>query len=176
MGAVREPPLLLSPPIFEVFRFSLTKIAMYDNRLEIFSPGGFPGLININNLGDGTTYLRNHVIARVSRKINLIERLGTGIKLIFSSCKKSGLSDPVYNEDGDFVKLTFPFQKKPVETVLSDEKILNLANQKGHIKPSDLREIFDVSRNTVTRKLSGLVKSGKLVKHGKGAGTFYQIR
>lgn len=58
------------------------KIALYDNRLEIFSPGNFPGLVNINNIGDGTTYLRNPIIAEVARKLNYIEQLGTGINLI----------------------------------------------------------------------------------------------
>lgn len=40
------------------------KIALFDNRLEIFNPGNFPGLINLDDLGDGTTYLRklNHLI------------------------------------------------------------------------------------------------------------------
>ena len=86
------------------------KIAVYDNRLEIFSPGCFPGLVDINNLGDGTTYLRNPAIAKIAHKMGLIEKLGSGIRLIFDSCQKMHLKKPVYSEDGDFVKVTFYFQ------------------------------------------------------------------
>ena len=48
------------------------KIAIYDNRIELFSPGDFPGLVDLNSLGDGTTYLRNPIFsqARISYAFN----------------------------------------------------------------------------------------------------------
>lgn len=53
-----------------------TKIAIYENRIEIFSPGEFPGLVSIDNLGDGTTFLRNPALAKLARKSKLVEKLG----------------------------------------------------------------------------------------------------
>ncbi len=53
------------------------KIALYDDRLEIFSPGNFPGLVDVNNLGDGTTYLRNPHLVMLARKMKLVEKLGS---------------------------------------------------------------------------------------------------
>ncbi len=112
------------------------KIALYDNRLEIFSPGCFPGLVDLNNLGDGTTYLRNPTIARIAHKMGLVEKLGSGIRLIFDCCKKMHLEKPVYSEDGDFVKIIFYFQRsKNIEK--SDEKnILELIKTKSERKSS----------------------------------------
>ena len=52
------------------------KIALFDDRLEIFNPGNFPGLVDTKHLVDGTTYLRNPVIARLMRRFGLIEKLG----------------------------------------------------------------------------------------------------
>lgn len=51
------------------------KIALYDNRLEIFNPGNFPGLFDLSQLGDGTTYLRNPNLARLARRLGLVEKL-----------------------------------------------------------------------------------------------------
>ena len=78
-----------------------TKIALYDDRLEIFSPGNFPGHINIKNLGDGITHLRNPIIGRMAHKMGIIEKLGTGIKLILDSCRASKVVAPTFSEDGE---------------------------------------------------------------------------
>lgn len=150
------------------------KIALFDNRLEIFSPGSFPGLISIKNLGDGTTYLRNHVVARIARKMRIMEKLGSGIRLIFESCEKLGIKRPEYREDGDFVKLIFYFEKAPRHAVLSDEDILSLAEDNLSIKPSDIAKHFKISRSSITRALTALVNRKKLKRFGKGAGVYYQ--
>lgn len=65
-----------------------TKIALFEDRLEIFNPGGFPGLVSLENLGDGTTFLRNRVVARIARKMRLMEKIGSGIRLIFEAVKQ----------------------------------------------------------------------------------------
>lgn len=151
------------------------KIALYDDRLEIFSPGAFPGLISIANLGDGTTFLRNIVIARIARKMGLMEKLGTGIRLIFDSCRQKGIRKPEYNESGDFVKLTFFFERIRKTSELTEEKIIKLATGKETIRPSDIASECNVSRNTISRRLDGLVRKRILARYGKGAGIYYRL-
>jgi ATP-dependent DNA helicase RecG len=51
------------------------KVALYEDRLEIFSPGSLPGLMSLKNLGDGTTFLRNPTLAKIARKLRLIEKV-----------------------------------------------------------------------------------------------------
>lgn len=145
-----------------------TKIAVYDNYLEVFNPGCFPGLVDINNLGDGTTYLRNPIIARLAHKMGLIEKLGSGIRLIFDSCKKAGLKAPKYNEDGDFVKVTFSFELEKNIQRTDQTAILQLASVKGEFVINDVVRFLKVSRNTATRKLNKLIKENKLIRYGKG--------
>lgn len=147
------------------------KIAIYDNRLEIFSPGCFPGLVDINNLGDGTTYLRNPIIARIAHKMGLVEKLGSGIKLIFDSCNKAGLPVPTYSEDGDFVKVTFHFSTRRVD----DEVILNLIMNEGEITIAKIIKKLSISRNTATRRLNNLIKAKKIVRLGKGPATKFAM-
>jgi ATP-dependent DNA helicase RecG len=150
------------------------KIALYDDRLEIFSPGAFPGLISITNLGDGTTFLRNIVVARIARKMHLMEKLGTGIRLIFDSCRQAGLRKPEYNESGDFVKLTFFFEHVPRTAEITEEAIIEMAQRVDVLRPSDLSREYNVSRNTISRRLDALVRKRLLQRHGKGAGVFYK--
>jgi ATP-dependent DNA helicase RecG len=151
------------------------KIALYDDRLEIFSPGAFPGLISISNLGDGTTFLRNLVVARIARKMRLMEKLGSGIRLIFDSCRKYEIRQPEYNESGDFVKLTFYFERVPKTSELPEGIILDMARAAEMIRPSEISSEYNVSRNTISRRLDGLVKKKKLVRYGKGAGIYYKL-
>ncbi len=42
--------------------------------------------------------------------MGIIEKLGSGIKLIFDSCKKAGIVPPQFREDGDYVKIIFQFE------------------------------------------------------------------
>jgi predicted HTH transcriptional regulator len=149
------------------------KISRFDDKLEIFSPGGFPGLVSTANLGDGTTVLRNLLVARLARKMNLIEKLGTGIRLIFDSCEKAGLVRPDYSEDGDYVKITFHFKQNKSVAPVDKAHILKIVNKTGMLRPKDLLQTGQVSRRSLTRMLAQLTKEKKINRHGTGAGVYY---
>lgn len=149
------------------------KIAVYPNRLEIFSPGNFPGFVDIDNLGDGTTFLRNPTLARLARTQGLIEKLGSGVKLIFHSTQTAGLKKPVYNEDGDFVKITFYFDKVKQNNETDEEALLNFVKNSGAITIPETMQLLGMSRNTASRRLSSLVKTKKLLRIGKGPSVKY---
>jgi len=150
-----------------------TKIALYDDRLEIFNPGNFPGLFDLNHLGDGTTYLRNPHLARLARRFGLVEKLGTGIRVILESCNKAGLKRPEYLEGADSVKLVFSFL--PAEDTFSgdEEKLLALFTMRGELRLEEVEKYLDVSRNTATRKLNQLIKTAKVKRQGKGPAVKY---
>jgi len=47
-------------------------------------------MLSITNLGDGTTFLRNIVVTRIARKMKIMEKIDTGIRVILDSCKDAG--------------------------------------------------------------------------------------
>ncbi len=149
------------------------KIALYDNRLEIYNPGNFPGLLDLNDLGDGTTYLRNPSLARVARRLGIVEKLGTGIRIMLESCNKAGIKRPDFIEGSDSVKVVFNFL--PLENKMSsdEEKLLALFKMKKEIRLEDAEKCLNVSRNTATRKLNQLIKAGKAKRFGKGPSVIY---
>ena len=151
------------------------KIAIYDSRCEIFNLGSFPGVVDVTNLGDGTTYLRNPVIAKIARKMGLAEKMGSGIRLIFDSIKKAKLRKPEYHEEGDFVKIIFFFEPDSNPSMSSEETILNLIKMKGELTIKDVVNHLKVSRNTATRKLNLLLQKGKLIRRGKGSAVRYYL-
>lgn len=154
------------------------RITLYENRLEIFSPGGLPGLISVDNLGDGTTYLRNPNLTKIARKYKLIETLGSGIRLIFDSCKKQRLKKPEFDASGDFVKLIFYFKKviqnKTSADLSTEEKIITLGKRHQEIKIKNIIDHIDISRNTATRKINALIQKKLFKRYGKGAGVYFK--
>ncbi len=150
-----------------------TKIAVYENRIEVFSPGDFPGLVDINNLGDGTTFLRNPTLVRLARHFGLIEKLGSGIRLIFSSCAKAGVKKPVYSEEGDFVKIIFYFEASSDKKESPSDLILNVFRFKSEISIHDITKQLQISRNTATRYLNQLIERKIVIRFGKGPSVRY---
>ena len=125
-------------------------------------------------MGDGATYLRNPNLARIARRIGLVEKLGTGIKLMLESCEKARIQQPEFIEGADSVKVVFRFL--PTDKNLSDEeKIMALFSMKREVKLSDVEDCLKESRNTATRKLNKLIESGKIAREGKGPGVRYYL-
>lgn len=73
------------------------KIFMYDDRLEITSPGKFPNIVNKDNIRE-VRYSRNPRIARVLTELGWVRELGEGVKRIYKEMKEYFLDDPIYDE------------------------------------------------------------------------------
>lgn len=149
------------------------KIALYDDRLEIFNPGNFPGLVDVGNLGDGTTYLRNPNLVRIARRFGVVEKLGTGIRLILESCRKLGVKKPEFIEGADSVKVIFRFLPEDAEFSEEQDSLLALFAMRDSVKIEDVQNYLSVSRNTATRRLNQLLKSEKIKRIGKGPAVRY---
>jgi ATP-dependent DNA helicase RecG len=82
------------------------RIAFYDNRIEVESPGLLlPGL-TVEDMKQGISQIRNPVIARVFRELDLIEQWGSGIPGIFREAKVNNLPEPIIEELAGRVRFT----------------------------------------------------------------------
>ena len=79
---------------------------IFPNRVEITSPGRFPGLANPSRPLEVTRYARNPRIARVCADLGITRELGEGIRRLFSEMRRRGLADPIYEQTSSSVKLT----------------------------------------------------------------------
>lgn len=151
------------------------KIAIYDNRIEIFNPGCFPGLVDINSLGDGTTYLRNPTLVKLAYQLQLVEARGTGIRLIYESCKKAGIKKPIYHEEGDFVKVVFYFEPDITSQENEETAIQAFIKLQQNVTAQQVADFLTVSRNTAIRKLNHLINLNLVRKIGKGPAVKYSL-
>ena len=58
------------------------RVSLYDDRLEIFSPGKLPNIVTLNNMKN-TRYSRNPRIARVLSELGWVKELNEGVKRIY---------------------------------------------------------------------------------------------
>lgn len=79
------------------------QVAIFDDRLEVTSPGMLLNNVSIQKIREGYSKPRNPAIARAFAYMKIIEKWGTGIPRIFRECKEYGLPEPeLIDFEGDF--------------------------------------------------------------------------
>ncbi len=158
------------------------KVGVYDDILNIVSPGGFPNTITQDDIIEGRSEIRNKTIARVLKELNYIEQWGTGIKRIRSSCKAAGLKEPEIQEKGDFVNVNLfrkdfyhdeNLNKKSEYTVQEKEIIDYLKRSDGRITTNEVTKILKVKERRARYILNEMVGNDMLEKVGRSSNTYY---
>lgn len=72
------------------------QVAIYDDRLEITSPGGLMPGVTIDRMKEGYSQIRNRALAHAFSYMNLIEGWGTGIPRLLREMEEYGLPDPEF--------------------------------------------------------------------------------
>ena len=91
-------------------------LAIFDDRLELFSPGALPSNIKPEDLKDRhPSYLRNAILANVFYRRGWVERWGTGTIKMTEYCNLNGTPEPEFCEYGGGFEVVFPF-KDPMNT------------------------------------------------------------
>jgi len=152
------------------------KFAIFDDRIQITSPGVLPIGISLEELGTGSSEIRNRVIAKIFKDIGLIEECGRGIRIMREKMKEWGLDLPLFKEEGSYFKVIFSGEEK--RNQVSEEesiKILDFIQREGKIENKDVQRILKVHRNTATNKLKAFVDSGKIEQRKNGKTTYYEM-
>ena len=72
------------------------QVAVYDNRLEVTSPGKLPMGQTLERMKEGYSQIRNEALAYAFSYMNLIEHWGSGIPRIIGKVKAAGLREPEF--------------------------------------------------------------------------------
>jgi ATP-dependent DNA helicase RecG len=181
------------------------KVGVYDDIVNIVSPGSLPSNITIEDIFNGRSEARNRVIAHIFKELGLIEQWGSGINRIINACKEQGLPTPNIEEKNDFfdVELIRPrpitddygrlANDKPSETVglpsdyrritvglpsdcnEQERAILESIIENGSIKSKQVGEILNIQESRTRELLRVMVKKKYIERHGQGRSTFYTI-
>jgi toxin-antitoxin system, toxin component, fic family len=83
---------------------SYIKVSMYDDRLEIESPGKLPNIVTLENIKE-TRYSRNPRISRVLTEFGWVRELNEGVNRIYKEMADYFLDAPDYTEPKESVRL-----------------------------------------------------------------------
>ncbi len=146
---------------------------IYNDRIEIRSPGRLLYPLTIAELEENKPIHRNEAICNIFSKTKYMEHVGTGIKRMKDAMRTYGLEEPEFAENGLFFEVTFRADNK--------HKLLN-NRQKEFLRFIDKSEttikeymvMFDIVRNTATKDLNELVDKNILEKSKNGKQLIYK--
>ena len=76
------------------------KVAIFDDMLEITSPGVIPATIDLTNLTSGQSEIKNRTLAPIFKELKLIEQWGTGFKKLSDELQEYPEIELKFNEPG----------------------------------------------------------------------------
>ncbi|MBO5472233.1 MAG: putative DNA binding domain-containing protein [Lachnospiraceae bacterium] len=159
-----------------------TQIAIYDNRLEITSPGKIPMGQTLERMKEGYSQIRNEALAYAFSYMNLIEHWGSGIPRIIGKVKAARLREPEFI--GGEVDLRVNIYRGQIEVNdhkndLNDHKndldkskidlstrLIKIIRQNPAMTHKALGEELLVSATTIKRTLAKLQQEGKIIREG----------
>jgi ATP-dependent DNA helicase RecG len=168
------------------------RLFIFDDRLEIWSPGRLPPPITLERLGYDQ-FSRNRLIARVLVERGYIEEVGLGIRRMREEMASLSLPEPEFREDGFSFVITFrsiapreeiapptdPFRALLERREINDRQYRGLlhAREHGTIARREYVAVTGVSERTAANDLADLVRKGLLESTGgRGRRTTYHLR
>lgn len=171
--AIRE--LIINAVIHRNYMMnSSVQVAVYDDRVEISSPGSLYGSLTLQEALSGRSSIRNKILASVCEKLNIIEGWGTGLKRIIDFCKERNVNPPEFLEIGDLLRVNFYrpsynkiIQNDPINDPTNDPiNLFDLIKQNPSGSYEDYAQKLNVSSATIKRKIAELKAEGKIVRKG----------
>ncbi len=152
-------------------------VSMFENSIEITSPGGLPKGITIDEYLAGVlSILRNPIICSVFWRLKLIERFGTGIRRINEAYHDSE-SKPKYFVTDSMIKIVLPLLESHIDMNDNERMVFNILKKYGNMSmtSTEVAEHAKAGKTKVVAILNKLVESGQVIKNGNGRGTTYTM-
>ena len=154
---------------------SQIRVSMFDDRIEIVSPGGLPsGITEEEYLAGKLSVLRNRNLANVFYRLGFVEIFGTGITRI-KQLYAEGLIKPDFEVSENAIKIMLPVFEKNAD-LTEDEIIIYKLLSKTMLKPiSEVAPYVPFGKSKTTKLLKEMCQKGVITVEGKGKSTKYII-
>ena len=151
------------------------RVAMYDDRIEITSPGGLLDQLSKEDyLYKEVSMLRNPVIGNVFFRLQLIEQFGTGVQRIIASykhCKRQ----PVFDISENFIKIILPVVIQDTIRMSPSAQRIYEVLQDGELSSSELAKLTGYGKRIILESVKELIVGGYVIKIGSGPKTKYTV-
>ena len=155
---------------------SQIRVSMFDDRIEIVSPGGLPsGITEEEYLSGKLSVLRNRNLANVFYRLGFVEIFGTGITRIKQLYAES-LIKPDFEVSENAIEIVLPIFEKNAD-LTEDEIVIYKLLSKTMLKPiSEVAPYVPFGKSKTIKLLKEMCQKGVIAVEGKGKGTKYIIR
>lgn len=151
------------------------RVAMYEDSIEIMSPGGLPkGMTKEEYLDGQISILRNPIIGNIFFRLHHIERFGTGVRRIYSSYAQSEVK-PRFEVYENSIKVVLPVMKRELNLSDDEKRIYESFSGKRKLSSSEVVEHTGFGRTKTVNLLKSLVDQGLIKVEGRGRGTKYSL-
>jgi len=171
-----------------MIRGSEIHVDMYDDRLEIVSPGGMPDGKRIQdlNIDDVSSIRRNPVICDVFSRLKLMERRGSGLRKIIDEYPKD-IAPSFRSTEQSFIVTLPNLNYGKTSTPNGDDvgvdngaesnanKILGVIAEEPQITQRNLATKTGLSMRTVSREIKELRDSGVIRRIGSDRSGYWEI-
>ena len=155
---------------------SQIRVLMFDDRIEVISPGGLPSRITEEEYLSGKlSVLRNRNLANVFYRLGFVEIFGTGITRI-KHLYEEGLIKPDFEVSENTIKIVLPVFEKNLNLTENEQTVYKFLS-KTMLKPiSEIAPYVPFGRSKTTQLLKGMEQKGIVVVEGKGRGTKFILK
>ena len=170
------------------------RIEIYDNRIEIISPGGLPiGITKEEYLEGRISITRNKIIADIFFRLGIIERLATGIRRIKEYYKDYKVK-PEFSILENSITVILPnvsiggkhteprserinerINERMNELSKEEQKVLSHIIEKGKINRIETEKLLYLKKTHAVKFLNRLIEQGLIIRIGGGKNTYYVL-
>jgi ATP-dependent DNA helicase RecG len=154
---------------------SSIKISMYDDRIEIVSPGGLPTGMSKDEYVDGQiSLLRNPILGNLFFRLRYIEKFGTGIKRI-KQAYQDAVIQPDFKVYSNSISIVLPVIRKDSGILTKEEQIVYelLINNKT-LSRKEIEKLSSFNKAKTIRILNKLIKKIVIEVTGQGRSIKYR--
>ena len=152
------------------------RVSMFDDRIEVVSPGGLPsGITKDEYLSGKLSVLRNRNLANVFYRLGFVEIFGTGITRI-KQIYSEAMTKPGFEVSENAIKIILPIYEESTN-LTEDEKVVYKLLSKNMLKSmSEIAPYISFGKSKTTKLLKDMEQKGVITIDGKGKGTKYRIK
>lgn len=153
---------------------SRIRISMFEDRIEVTSPGGLPaGIDEEEYLNGQISFLRNPIIGNIFFRLDYIEMFGSGIKRIKDAYQDS-LSKPKFKIYNNSITVILPILIDNVEVTYDEQIVLNIMSSQK-LSRAQVEKRTNFNKAKTVRLLNSLINKGLILKSGSGPNTKYNL-
>ncbi len=170
------PPLVVREAVINALvhadysvKGSNIQVAIFDDRIEITNPGALPFGLSLEIAISGFSQLRNKVIGRVFRELDLIEHWGTGLGRMIEVCESQGIVKPHFEEMDHYFKVTLYHGATAAQISEKwEEELLKNLKKNKEVTAKQAQKIWSVTSRTTTTRLKKMTEKGLITEVSTG--------